>query len=337
MVETKSITLLSILITTFEELAMLLLFSSTLVQSSEQRSFFISQIEEKGISYIVIDTHDIASGANLRLCYRQGQLSLLDEKGYDVEPTSIYMMNLWRTDTIIRLPQGIDKPQLLRHRIHQFLTDIRFAFEDCRWIPGRIEHIEGSDSKIKIFKEAYDIGLDVPTYTYNSWAYHHLPVYKKGLGYPFSLSYSSNKKEEVATTTTNRLIISDGENLSDNMPWQWQAPIFTQGQVRCQVVEDRLWSVIWKRVKTSTDDYRYLNELTDEEIVWKPYELPTEIEKKVITLIQKRSLMIASPEFLIDEEGRHIFIDLNACGDWYGFFPDVHRKEIAHAILDLCC
>ncbi|OGD66764.1 hypothetical protein A2442_01415 [Candidatus Campbellbacteria bacterium RIFOXYC2_FULL_35_25] len=319
---------------------MLLIFSSTLSKKSFQLQLFVEEMKRRGLPCVVVDVHDIATNTKFSIQHSNDGAFLFEDGQKIISPQKVYVMNVWRTDSIIRLPPDFDKPQLIRNRVSQFVNDIRFIFEDCMWVPGRIEDIERADSKMRLFKEAVSCGLNVPRFTIDSPHYDGkfgIPVYKKSLGYPFSISYSKQKKKEVAVITTNLLVDKESDSVGDGLLWQWQAPILSSKQIRCHVVGNKIWSVMWDRGVCGVEDYRHTSNIKNEVINWKPHSLPAEISSQILKLMKNLSVCMASPEFLVDKNGDYILIDLNPCGDWYGFFSKIQRKEILDSIIQLCC
>lgn len=68
---------------------------------------------------------------------------------------------------------------------------------------------------------------------------------------------------------------------------------------------------------------------------WLPFKIDSFHEKTIKRLLKKLKLKYACPEFLLTKEGRLVFIDLNPCGDWMGFFnKEEERVKISHGIIE---
>lgn len=318
---------------------MLLMFSSTLQGENKQANFVSTELKRRNADFILVDVHDLATKNDIVLSYEK-QGVFLKKDGKNFSPDKIYVSNIWREDAIIRLPDTVDTPQLVRSKIHQFLEDIRFSFEDATWLPGKIEAIERCDSKHRLFIEAEKLGFLVPEFTYNAqnpFCETKFPVYKKSLGYPFGLTYSKSAREEVFIATTNILVNQyEDHEIDDCLFWQWQQPIFSEAQIRCQIVKDKMWAVVWKKKSFSTEDLRYQNDIEKSDIKWEPYDLPSQLKDSLFNLINKLGVSVASPEFLIGKGNQLFLIDLNPCGDWFGFFDEKTKIEIRDAIIELC-
>lgn len=309
---------------------MIIIFCSDPFPNNPAIELLGQSLQKADAPFLHINPHNLEG--NLSLVYRTGNKPhlLLDDKM--IEPSAFYLLNQWRTDAAIRFRVQQKYPALYRSRLLQFLQDVRFCFEKVRWIPGKLEAIERGESKPMVFAAANNIGLKVPGYTIDSM---FAPgdvgeiSYQKGLGYPFIISINTEAEKEVAITSTNR-ILDKKLFVHDGMFWQWQEPIESIAQIRSFVCRSKVWSAIWER--SEKVDLRLSSQVQKEEIVWKDYSLPADISLKVQILLAQLGLSGASPEFLLTKSGDLILIDLNPCGDWYGFFDDNTHEAIADHI-----
>ena len=314
---------------------MILIFSSKLSGDDEAAGLLSQKIRTIGSDVVLINPHSDLS--KIALLQKGRKLELLVD-GKPCFPRVVYVATPWRCDAIINAEKY---PNSLRSRTQQFLQDIRFAFEDVTWLPGKYESIERADSKPGLMRLAGQDGLKTPLFTLNA----HTPgdvkvesgVYQKHLGPPFVVSINTEKGIEVGVTTTN-LFHSDSKTIRlEKQPWQWQQPIHSVAQVRCFVVDERVWAVRWEHDPSQDGiwDYRYANEVKELPVRWYPYELPHATAEALLCLMQKLKLRIASPEFLITSNGNHVFIDMNPCGDWFGFFSAEDNQEIIETLARL--
>lgn len=256
--------------------------------------------------------------------------------GKKLLPKVIYVANNIRTDAVINIPKQINYPQVYRSRLAQLFTDIRFALKDAYWLPGDHENIIGGDSKPFLFSIARRCGLLIPEVTVNS----NFPTgyssdfCKKPLGFPFQLSINRQSGKEVGITGI--VEFSADKAIGDGYYWQWQSSIKTKKQIRCFIADKRVWAVAWNRCDEGVlHDLRQVNQINASNIHWQEYNLPEEISDKLFILMDHLGLRMASPEFILDQHGRHILIDLNPCGDWYGFFPEHTNREIVQKITSI--
>lgn len=308
---------------------MIILLCGSLTGANVQSNIISENLKKNGYENLVIDFHKISendvsvieSQSGLRMCVC----------GREISPKIIYIANNIRTDTIINIPNEVIYPNAHRVSLNQLFLDIRFGFEDAKWFPGKYERIKSGDSKPFLFSFARKCGLHVPKFTIDSQSKPNVSgICKKPLGFPFKLSINKNSGKEVGVTGIAEF--DENKMTYDGYLWQWQSLVMAQSQIRCFFVDGKVWSVEWKREKEEPCDFRYINQIKGGSISWKEYHLPEEIIEKLSILMKRLGLNMASPEFLTDQYGEHILIDLNPCGDWYGFFSENINKEIINAI-----
>lgn len=243
--------------------------------------------------------------------------------------------NVPRCDALLRIQGSLNLPGLFRHQVTAFVEDFSFLLTHSNWVPGTISSIMRGHSKMRVFREALDVGLLIPQTT----TYSKMPAepddggwYKKSLGFPCMVSYDKTTTSERFVGNTNSMWDKSTE---DGYYWQWQTPIKAKAQIRCQVIGERVWSALWEKEDTPFVDLRErVNKGNRPE--WKQYKLPEETEKRLLALMRKLELSTASPEFFINGTDELIFFDLNPCGDFKGFFPPEVSKDMVKSIYDLC-
>lgn len=308
---------------------MIILLCCSLVGVNVQANLISENLRVLGCENVVIDFHKI-SETNISLIESLEGLHLYD-CDREISPNIIYVVNNIRTDAVINIPNEVIYPNAHRVSLNQLFLDIRFGFENAKWFPGKYERIKSGDSKPFLFSLARKCGLCVPKLTTDSSFKPNISgICKKPLGFPFKLSINRNSGKEVGVTGI--IEFDESKMVNDGYLWQWQSLVAVQSQIRCFFVDGKIWSVAWKREKEDPCDFRYLNQIKGRNVPWEEYHLSKEIIKKLSILMKGLGLNMAAPEFLIDQYGEHVFIDLNPCGDWYGFFPENINKEIIHAI-----
>jgi hypothetical protein len=179
------------------------------------------------------------------------------------------------------------------------------------------------------------VGLSVPCFTRNSFQNPAEETFKKNLGFPFVVSLNRKKGFEVGVTTTN--VTAKGRIGRTLSPWQWQELIRSKEHVRCCVVGGRVWSVSsdYPANADYAQDFRFLNQIREKEIEWKPYELPKMLALRLVELNKHLGISVSCPELLVRKKGGEpVLIDLNPCGDWWGFFTEDSNDSIASALAD---
>jgi len=197
------------------------------------------------------------------------------------------------------------------------------------------EDVERGEAKASLMQVARDCDLFVPQITINSFHWHFPNTgYRKVLGPPFTVSFDAKEQQEVAVTLFNsKHGETDDEGLA-GLPWQWQTFINPIAQVRCVMVGGRIRAYRAGIEQFGGKSFREA-QADGHNIKWSPYNLPSTIAASLLRLSSSLSLSVCCPEFLIDENDRHIFIDLNPCGDWCGFVSEEENRVVAEMIVDM--
>jgi len=67
---------------------------------------------------------------------------------------------------------------------------------------------------------------------------------------------------------------------------------------------------------------------------WRPYELPIEVEEKILRLMDHFSLNYGAIDVILTPDGKHVFLELNPCGEFF-WLERSPGLPISDAIADL--
>jgi len=313
---------------------MILVFGSSIFEQDGQNNILLDVLARSGKEFVFINPLNPTDLARVELSQHKDKL-LLAIDGKEIKTRTVYMERLWRTDCIVNIPESCSYPTLFRHKVHDFLTDIRFVVEASKWIPGKYNSIERGESKVALMQTALACDLLVPAITLNSFTDHFVDIkYRKVLGPPFTVTHDSKESQEVVTTLLNSKAGGEEDGGLVGLPWQWQSPVTTVAQIRCVVVGTQI-----RCYRAEIDQFkgRSLREAQgdEQEILWKLDTLPPSVATSLLKLCTALELSMCCPEFLIDEKGQYIFIDLNPCGDWYGFIDQEENLLVANMIVGM--
>lgn len=118
---------------------------------------------------------------------------------------------------------------------------------------------------------------------------------------------------------TNVVEPRDLEDLSGlrYCPMTFQEHVEKELELRVTVVGQRVMSASidsQRRRETAVDWRRDGVGLMDE---WRPYELPAGVEKRLLALTARFGLNYAACDFIVTPEGRHVFLEINAVGEFF--------------------
>ncbi len=281
----------------------------------------------KNLNFIFLCTNNLK--------YSEISVSLEDEpviyfKGRKVTNPIFWYVTRPRCDALYA--DSSQYPNEERLAAEQFITDIDLLFEKkANFYPGNLANISRSESKLCLFLAARCVGLVTPNFTLNGTLAQkdiikNTEMYRKRLGFPVFISYDRQSSKEVVVELTN-----DHERNTEKEPglWQWQEPIESRAQIRCFAHQGKIFSKIWKRNSINSDlvDLRNSSSENITSVRWFDYQLTPSIENKIKKLLKNLNLEFACPEFLIQKDGNLVFVDLNPCGAWLGYFRKPKYKD----------
>ncbi len=275
----------------------------------------------------VLDTHRIHK-SKIHLEIAHPGYFFINKKKHIL--TSIVFTTNPRIDAILNSPKEILFPNDWRLRLESFLKEFLFLNLDGKNFPGSILKIEQAESKGLLMKKAQEVGLLVPNYTKIGFGIKEEYSWYKPLGFPFSVTNKKGLKSEVTLTAFG--FYGDGNDKIESYPTLVQEGISADKHVRCFCTQENIFSVFRDNKENERMvDFRELNIDSNHSFRWKKYNLSKKSTLSLFELLKSLSLTWACPEFLIRDE-EEIFIDLNPCGDWYGFFNKNTNVKIVNEI-----
>lgn len=307
---------------------MVLVFASSFRENDPQRVFLQNALDEIGKESLFINPLKLADLCKLRLVLRAG-LPVLFWGDEEVTLTSIFYSRLLRTDCLIDLPSDCFYPTMFRQKAEILLNEIDCSFGLLRRFPASLNEIRFGECKTGVYRLAQEFGLSIPFETISSFSRPEGErYYRKSLGFPFSVSFNRYEGREVAVTLENKQDM--GDDLC-GLFWQWQTYIELEKQTRSVVVGENVWTYSLDKDQLRGRSLRKASEDTNE-LLWREDKLPATIELNLIAFLKNLNLGYSAPEFVVDSQGQFILIDLNPCGDWFGFCNEKDAQEIAKAI-----
>ncbi len=309
---------------------MILLLSS--LGCDVQTRLLKNELERRGIETLVIDTHALHKKDISVSLSSKGEVKLsINKKNIVLE--KIILTTNPRTDAILYSPSSILYPMEWRYRIGSFLREFIDLFEE-QCYPGTFSAIQQGESKMKVMRYGTSTGLNIPTISQISFNEPKGYRFIKPLGFPFIVSNTTNNTDEVCVTSFGGM--AKNSDPLKHYPNMSQTPIQAQYHLRCFATTEKVFTSSRKVLKgEKLIDLRQLNESENFNPIWSETILSKKTDGYLKKLLKSMSLKWACPEFLVDKQGKEIFIDLNPCGDWYGFFQKKTRREIVGHLGDL--
>ena len=202
-----------------------------------------------------------------------------------------------------------------------------------------LHHIRHAENKQLQLQVARELGLNIPrTLTTNDPAAVHAfaKSCEGGMVTKMLSSFAIYEEGKELVVFTNPVKPEDLEDLSGLTlcPATFQELLAKSLEIRVTVVGHRVMSAsIDSQVSTrATHDWRRdgVRMLQD----WQPYQLPLEVEEKILRLMDYFSLNYGAIDVILTPEGRHVFLELNPCGEFF-WLERAPGLPVSDAIADL--
>lgn len=298
-------------------------------------------IARKGGHTIRFDTDRYPTDVRLTSYYGASgdeRLTLTNEEGeFDLREVD----SIWhrRVNLGARLPATLDK-QMRRASLgetsaaaHGMLASLKAFRMD------HLHHIRRAENKQLQLQVARELGLDIPrTVTTNDPAAVRAfaNTCERGMVTKMLSSFAIYNEGKELVVFTNSVKPEDLEDLSglSLCPATFQELLPKSLEIRVTVVGHRVMSAsIDSQVSTrALHDWRRDGARMLED--WRHYQVPTEVEEKILRLMDYFSLNYGAIDVILTPEGKHVFLELNPCGEffWLERFPGL---PVSDAIADV--
>jgi MvdD family ATP-grasp ribosomal peptide maturase len=281
-------------------------------------------IDRKGGHTIRFDTDRYPTDVRLTAHYgaaNDERLTLTNDEGeFDLrEVTAVWHRRL---NLGAHLPAGLDKR--MRHAslgeasaaAHGMLASLKAFRLD------HLHHIRHAENKQLQLQVARELKLDIPrTLTTNdpNAVRDFAKSCEDGVVTKMLSSFAIYEHGKELVVFTNPVKPEDLADLSglSICPATFQELLRKSLEIRVTVVGQRVMSAaVDSQVSTrATHDWRRdgVRMLRD----WKPYQLPLDVEEKILRLMDFFSLNYGAIDIILTPDGRHIFLELNPCGEFF--------------------
>ncbi len=308
---------------------------------NESVSLVTRAVERRGGRAIRFDTDRYPTEVRLTAFYGRGdeeRLTLANDEGeFDLrEVTAVWHRRL---NFGARLPQTLDK-QLRNASLSETRAAAQGMLASLKaFRMDEVRHIRHAENKQLQLRAARELGLDTPrTLTTNDPATVGAfaescegRVVTKMLS-SFAV-YEGGRELVVFTNPVRPEDLADLSGLSF-CPATFQEAIPKALELRATVVGQRVMtaSIDSQSSERAANDWRRdgLRMIED----WRPYELPGEVEVKLLRLMDYFGLNYGAVDFIVTPDGRHVFLEVNPVGEffWLEHHPGL---PISDAIADV--
>lgn len=255
------------------------------------------------------------------------RLSSSSGRGRLVTPRGIFELDSFDAIWYRRFSAGVQLPQELGDTREACMAEAKrtllgtIACLECFQLDP-VQNVRRADYKELQLKKALEFGLDCPRTLFSNDPDEVLKFILKAGGsvitkmqHAFAI-YREGVENVVFTNEVGPGDLDDLDGLRYS-PMTFQEKVEKELELRATVVGRRVFTASidsQSQAHTEIDWRRDGIGLIGE---WKKYQLPPEVEKGLLDLAAEFGLNYAAADFILTPDGRHVFLEMNAAGEWY--------------------
>jgi MvdD family ATP-grasp ribosomal peptide maturase len=309
-------------------------------QDNESISLVQTALAQKGQPSFRFDTDRFPTEVQLDVYYQQNQerLTLTDgEQSLDLQDVSaIWYRRNW---TATGLPATMDLQLRQASMKESRATVLGMIVSLDAFHLDPLAHLRRAENKQLQLKIAREIGIEIPKtlITNNPKAVKEFAQdCPTGIITKMLSSFAIYEEGKEKVVFTNPVTPEDLEHLEGlkYCPMTFQEQVPKALELRTIIVGNQLFtaSIDSQRLEKAHHDWRKqgLEFLED----WQPYQLPIELEAKLLQLMEQVGLNYGAIDLILTPEGRYLFLEVNPVGEffWLELCPGL---PVSHAIAQL--
>lgn len=280
------------------------------------------RLAERGVQALRMDTDRYPQDLQLssRLPSRAGYPRLrMDGQDYALDQVGACWYRRFAAG--LALPEELgDTLQACQQESEQTLYGTIASLDSFQLDP--LSSVRRADHKEVQLRLAHQLGLTIPTTLISNdplevrefYASCNGPVVVKTQT-SFAL-YREQEQQVVFTSQFHEHHLKELDGLR-YAPMMFQEMLPKARELRATIVGDRVFTaaVESSQLPGAEVDWRRKGlELID---AWSPYPLPSEVERSLLALARSLGLNYGAADLIVTPDGRHIFLEVNAGGEWF--------------------
>jgi MvdD family ATP-grasp ribosomal peptide maturase len=145
--------------------------------------------------------------------------------------------------------------------------------------------------------------------------------------------YEDGREKVVFTNPVTKEDLADLEGLS-LCPMTFQEQIPKLLELRVTVVGDQVFSAAINSQVSAAAQHDWRRDGVALLEAWQRYQLPTEVEERLLKLMDRFRLNYGAVDFILTPDGRHVFLEINPVGEFF-WLETVPGLPISAAIADV--
>lgn len=204
-----------------------------------------------------------------------------------------------------------------------------------------IESVRRTDHKELQLRRAIALGLDVPRTLFANDPDEVRAFYDEVDGrlvtkmqHSFAI-YRDGIENVVFTNDVTREDLEDLDGLRFS-PMTFQEKVDKALELRVTVVGERVFTAAVDSQRRDVTALDWRRDGVGLLRSWTHYELPPDVEQKLLALVSELGLNYAASDFIVTPDGRHVFLEVNAVGEFF-WLQESPGLPIVEAIADVLC
>ncbi|UKP01145.1 MvdD family ATP-grasp ribosomal peptide maturase [Nostoc sp. UHCC 0870] len=292
-------------------------------QDNESISLVMQAIKAQGGKAFRFDTDRFPTEVQLDVYYGNGEKCIFtaDEQTLDLNEVSA----VWYRRIAIgaKIPNTMDK-QLRQASIQESRVTVQGMIASIKGFHlDPLPHIRRADNKQLQLQVAREIGLDTPrTLTTNN------PIAVKQFAQEcpqdmiskmlssFAI-YDEQGREQVVFT--NPISAADLDNLEGLRfcPMTFQEKVAKALELRITIVGKQVFAAAVDSQALNQAQYDWRKQGVALLDAWKPYNLPQDVEEKLLNLMAYFGLNYGAIDVILTPDERHVFLEVNPVGEFF--------------------
>ena len=201
----------------------------------------------------------------------------------------------------------------------------------------RLSSVRRADHKEVQLQKACELGLEIPDTLISNDPEEVPAFFHRHRGNVVTKTQSSfaiyrdGEEQVVFTSAFREEHLKELEGLRYS-PMMFQERVAKRVELRATVVGRRVFTAMVDSQKHELSAVDWRRDGVGLIDAWEPYQLPPEVECALLGLCQFFGLNYGAADLVVTPEGRHVFLEINAGGEWFWLQPIL---PIAEALADV--
>ena len=296
----------------------------TFSQDNESISLVTEALEAKGEKVFRFDTDRYPTEVKLDLYSGQSETGIITDGDQQIDLTEVSSVWYRRMRYGQKLPKSMDQ-QYKEASLRECRATVRGMISSLGGFHfDKMANVDVANNKQLQLKVAQQVGLETP----RTLISNHPQAVKKfaqqcseqGIISKMLSSFAIyGEQGEENVVFTNPVTEEDLENLEGLCfcPMTFQENIPKSLELRTTIVGNQIFTaaVDSQKMEGSTFDWRKEGKALVKD--WQPYNLPEDVEKKLLKLMAHFSLNYGAIDIIVTPDNRHVFLEVNPVGEFF--------------------